>query len=154
MRELLSERPSSVHTPGAVGALIGAAALSAVPAAAAVLDQTGGRSLADHAEALYAPYGTEPDPALLYGLVYAVALVGLVLWLPVIRAVRSGRRSATALATVVAVVTVVTAALAVLLLSATEYGGLIFPPVWGILALLPPAAGVIAVVLLLRRRRL
>jgi hypothetical protein len=49
-------------------------------------------------------------------------------------------------------VAAITAALAVLLLASTEYGAQIFPPVWGILALLPPAAGVVASVLLLRRR--
>jgi hypothetical protein len=71
------------------------------------------------------------------------------LWLLVVRAVRSGRRSAPVLAVVVAMIT---AALAVLLLASTEYGAQIFPPVWGILALLPPAAGVATAVLLLRRR--
>jgi hypothetical protein len=33
----------------------------------------------------------------------------------------------------------------------TEYGALIFPPLWGILAMLPAAAGILAVVLLRRR---
>jgi hypothetical protein len=40
------------------------------------------------------------------------------------------------------------AALAVLLLTSTEYGAQVFPPLWGILALLPPAVGVSAVLLL------
>ena len=43
-------------------------------------------------------------------------------------------------------------AAALLLLASTEYGAQIFPPLWGILALLPPAAGALAVVLLRRRR--
>jgi hypothetical protein len=47
---------------------------------------------------------------------------------------------------------VVTAALAVLLLATTEYGAQIFPPVWGVLALLPAAAGIVTSALLLRRR--
>jgi hypothetical protein len=49
-------------------------------------------------------------------------------------------------------VTTVTAALALLLFTATEYGAQIFPPLWGILAILPAAAGILAAVLLRRRR--
>jgi hypothetical protein len=123
--------------------------LSAVLAGAAVVDQAGGQSLADHATAVYVPYGKDADPNLLYGLVYTLAAVGGLLWLLVFRAVRSHRRSAPVLA--VAVVAI-TAALALLLLVSTEYGAQILPPVWGILALLPPAAGVATSVLLLRRR--
>lgn len=66
-----------------------------------------------------------------------------------IRAVRSRRRSAPVLA---AAVTTITAGLALLLLVSTEYGAQIFPPLWGILAILPAAAGALAVVLLRRRR--
>jgi hypothetical protein len=108
----------------------------------------GSRSLADHATAMYAPYGKRPDPNLLYGLVCAVAAVGALLCLPVIRAVRSRRRSAPVLAVVV---TTITAALALLLLVSTEYGAQIFPPLWGILAILPAVARAFAVVLLRRR---
>jgi hypothetical protein len=124
--------------------------LSAVLAAAAVVDQTGGQSLTDHAAAVYAPYGEQPSSSLLYGLVYTVAAVGALLWMLVLRAVRSRRRSAPILA---AVVVTITAALAVLLLVSTEYGARIFPPLWGILALLPPATGVATTALLLRRRQ-
>ena len=66
-----------------------------------------------------------------------------------IRAVRSRRRSAPVLAVAV---TTITGALALLLLVTTEYGTQIFPPLWGILAILPAAAGALAVVLLRRRR--
>jgi hypothetical protein len=121
-----------------------AAALSVVLAAAAMVDQLGVHSLTDHATAMYAPYGKQPDPGLLYGLVYAVAVVGALLWLPVIRVVRSRSRLAPVLAVVVITVT---AALAMLLLGSTEYGAQVFPPLWGVLAILPPAAGVLAVVL-------
>jgi hypothetical protein len=127
--------------------VMSAVVLSVVLAVAAIIDQAGGRSLADHATAVYAPYGKEPDPNLLYGLVYTVAAVGAVLWLLVVRAVRS--RSRLALALDIVMVTI-TAAPAVLLLVSTEYGQQIFPPLWGVLALLPPAAGVIAAVLLSR----
>ena len=80
---------------------------------------------------------------------YTVAVAGALLWLPVIRAVRSRRRSAPVLAVVV---TTITAALALLLLASTEYGAQIFPPLWGILAILPAAAGALAVALLRRRQ--
>jgi hypothetical protein len=159
MRQSLSEtrrsysvppEPATRNWPAAARAVYLAVALSAVLAVAAVIDQAGGRSLADHAAAMYAPYGKRPDPDLLYGLVYSVAAAGALLWLPVIRAVRSGRRSAPVLAMVV---TTITAALALLLLASTEYGAQIFPPLWGILAILPTAAGALAVVLLFRRRQ-
>ncbi len=123
--------------------------LSVVLAAAAIVDQAGGHSLTDHATAVYALYGERPDPNLLYGLVYTVAVVGALLWLLVFGAVRSRSRSAPVLAVVVVTIT---AALAVLLLVSTEYGAPIFPPLWGILALLPPASGLSAAVLLFRRR--
>jgi peptidoglycan/LPS O-acetylase OafA/YrhL len=70
------------------------------------------------------------------------------LWLLVLRAVQSRGRSAPILAVVV---TAVTGALALILLGTSEYGTQIFPPLWGILAILPAAAGVLAVVLLRRR---
>ena len=70
------------------------------------------------------------------------------LWLPVVRSVRSHRRSAWVLAVVMSTIT---AALALLLLGTSEYGTQIFPPLWGILAILPAAAGTLAVVLLRRR---
>ena len=97
---------------------------------------------------MYAPYGKHPDPSLLYGLVYAVAAIGALLWLLVLRLVQSRGRSAPILTVVV---TTVTAALALLLLVSSEYGAQIFPPLWGILAVLPPAAGILAAVLLRRR---
>jgi len=157
MRQSLSEtrgtyslQPEPVRPgwPAASRAALLAVVLSAALAVVAIIDQAGGRSLADHVTAMYAPYGKQPDPDLLYGLVYAVAAVGALLWLAVIRAVRARRRSASVLAVVV---TAVTAALALLLFGVSEYGTQIFPPLWGILAILPAVAGVFAVVLLRRR---
>jgi hypothetical protein len=158
MRQSLSENRSiylSSWSPSAATrnwraagrAVLLAIALSAVLAVVAIVDQASGRSLADHVTAMYAPFGKRPDPGLLYGLVYAVAAVGALLWLLVVRAVRSHRRSAPVLAVVM---TVITAGLALLLLVASEYGSRIFPPLWGILAFLPAAAGALAVVLLRR----
>ena len=157
MRQSLSENrrtysqppePPTRNWPAAARAVKLAIVLSAVLVVVAIIDQTSSRSLADHATAMYAPYGKRPDPNLLYGLVYTVAAVGALLWLLVIRVVRSRRRWAPVLAVVV---TTITAALALLLLVSTEYGTQIFPPLWGILAFLPPAAGAFAVVLLRRR---
>ena len=159
MRQSLSENRSSyTHPPepttrnwrGAARAVLLAIVLSAVLVVVAIIDQTGGRSLADHVAAMYAPYGKRPDPSLLYGLVYAVAAIGALLWLLVLRVVQTRGRSAPILAVVV---TTVTGALALLMLVSSEYGAQIFPPLWGVLAVLPAAAGAVAVVLLRRRRR-
>jgi len=153
MRESLSLSASPIPTTrarrGAAGAAMSSVLLSAVLLVAAVVDQAGGQSLVDHAAAVYGPYGKEADPNLLYGLVYTVAVVDALLSLLVFRAARAHRRSAPILAVTTVVVT---AALAVLLLATTEYGAQIFPPVWGVLALLPAAAGIVTSALLLRRR--
>jgi len=153
MRESLSLSASPIPTirarRGAAGAAMSSVLFSAVLLVAAVVDQAGGQSLVDHAAAVYAPYGKEADPNLLYGLVYTVAVVDALLSLLVFRAAWAHRRSAPILAVTTVVVT---AALAVLLLATTEYGAQIFPPVWGVLALLPAAAGVVTSALLLRRR--
>jgi hypothetical protein len=130
--------------------LAAAVALSAALVAVGIVDQVGGRSLAEYSDAAYAPSGTRPAPGLLYGLVYTVGAVGGLLWLPVIRAVRSDRRWAAVPAVVVVAITV---ALAVLLLVSSEYGARIFPPLWGLLALLSPAAGMVAVGYLRRASR-
>jgi peptidoglycan/LPS O-acetylase OafA/YrhL len=124
--------------------------LSAVLVVVAIIDQAGGRSLAEHAAAIYTPYGKRPDPGLLYGLVYTVAAVGALLWLLVLRVVQSRGRSAPILAVVV---TTVTGALALLLFVSSEYGTQIFPPLWGVLAILPAAAGILAAVRLRSGRR-
>jgi hypothetical protein len=139
MRQSLSER-----------AIVAAVALSVVLAVAAVIDQVGARTLVDHATAVYAPHGKQPSSGLLYGLLYTVAVLGALLWLVVLRPARNHRRSAPVLAVVM---TVLTAALALLLLASAEYGSAIYPPLWGILALLPAVAGVVASASLIRRSR-
>lgn len=144
MRQSLSERPAPAR------AVTAAIALPVVLVVAALIDQAGGRSLANHAIAMYAPYGKAPSSGLLYGLLYTVAVVGALLWLVVLRPARNGRRSAPVLAVVMVVIT---AALALLLLTSAEYGSAIFPPLWGILALLSPVAGVVATVFLFRRSK-
>lgn len=159
MRQSLSENRSAyTHPPepaprnwrGAARAVLLAIVLSAVLVVVAIIDQTGGRSLADHVTTMYAPYGKRPDPSLLYGLVYAVAAIGALLWLLVLRVVQSRGRSAPILTVAV---TTVTAVLALLLFVSREYGAPIFPPLWGVLAILPAAAGILAAVLLRSGRR-
>jgi hypothetical protein len=159
MRQSLSENLSTyTHAPeptprnwrAAARAVLLAIVLSAVLVVVAIIDQAGGRSLAEHAAAIYAPYGKRPDPSLLYGLVYTVAAIGASLWLLVLRVVQSRGRSAPILTVAV---TTVTAALALLLLVSSEYGAQIFPPLWGVLAILPAAAGILAAVLLRSGRR-
>jgi hypothetical protein len=145
-----SSEPTTRNWRGAARAVQLAIALSAVLVVVAIIDQTGGRSLAEHAAAIYAPYGKRPDPGLLYGLVYTVAAIGALLWLLVLRVVQSRGRSAPILTVAV---TTVTAALALLLLVSREYGAAIFPPLWGVLAILPAAAGILAAVLLRSGRR-
>ena len=66
-----------------------------------------------------------------------------------LRVVQSRGRSAPVLTVVV---TTVTALLALLLFVPREYGAQIFPPLWGVLAILPAAAGILTAVLLRRRR--
>ena len=134
MRKSLSEKTAVV--------------LSLVLAAAAIVDQAGGQSLTEHADAMYASYGKQPSTGLLYGLLYAVAAANAVLWLIVLGVARSHRRAAAILAVLA---TAVSAVLAVVLLTASEYGDQLFPPLWGALALLPALAGTVATVLLFRR---
>lgn len=153
MRQSLSEKSGIPRAaPGgrrSTGYAVAAAmALSVVLAAAAIVDQSGGRTLVDHAAAVYASSGKRPSAGLLYGLVYSVAVIDVLLWLLVLRAARSHRRSAPVL-TVTGIV--VSAGLAALLLASSEYGERIFPPLWGVLAILPAVAGVVAATCLLRR---
>ena len=125
-----------------------AVALTAILALVALGDQLGGRSLEDHAVGIYAPKGKTLDPALLYGLVYVVAVVNGLLWWLVVRSARIGSRWAPALTATVATTT---ATLSVAMLVASEYGERIYPPLWGGLALLAPIMGGIALVPMVRR---
>ena len=128
---------------------LAAVASSGVLAAVALADQTGARTLAAHAGAVYGPYGVQPDPGLLYGLVHGVAAVDALLWLAVLATLRSRHRRVPAV--VAGAVVALTATLAVTLLAATEYGSTVFPLRWGALAALPAVVGAVAVPALLRR---
>ncbi|GAA2825348.1 hypothetical protein [Kribbella solani] len=124
-----------------------AVALSLAPAVAAIADQAGGRSLFNHASSAYAAYGKTITSGTVYGLMYGVAAFNLLLWLLVVALARTPRLIAAG-AAVTAVLLTITAALALLLV--TEYGVHPFPPLWGILALLPATAGALAVAALAR----
>ncbi|TWD82513.1 hypothetical protein FB561_3646 [Kribbella amoyensis] len=143
MRQSLSEK-SSASSPAVLAAVV----LSVALTVAAVIDQSGGQALVEHAEAAYASYGKAPSAGLLYGLLHTVAVVNVLLWLVVFGVARSKRRAAGVLA-VIAVL--ISASVAVVLLTASEYGERIFPPLWGVLAILPAVAGAFATARLFRR---
>jgi hypothetical protein len=147
---LRSSSTASRHRRLALVAAGAAALLSAALGVAALVDRLTGQSLADHATEVYAAHGEEPGPNLLVALVATVAVIGVGLWLLVVRAVRSDRWYAPVLA---GAVLLVTATLAVTLLTAAEYGERIFPLPWGGLALLGPAAGAVALVSMISQRR-
>ncbi|WP_350273881.1 hypothetical protein [Kribbella sp. HUAS MG21] len=143
MRQSLSEtRPGRGTAWLAVG-------LSLVLAVAAIVDQAGSRSLFDHSVSVYAPYGKEVQSGTVCGLVYAAAAFNALLWLGAAALARTPRPLALGAA---AVATLLTLTTALLLLFITEYGQHPFPPLWGLLALLPAVAGVLALTHLARRR--
>jgi hypothetical protein len=152
MRQSLSEKPGvrPIQSSGGRPAALLAVVLSALLAVVAIVDQAGGRSLIEHATTVYAPYDKHPTAGATYGLVYGVAVVNVLLWLLVTGLARSHRLIA---ASVAVVAFVLTATFGVVLLTATEYGVHPFPPLWGILALLPAVAGAVVPVVLLRRPR-
>ncbi|HEY9335172.1 MAG TPA: hypothetical protein VIQ79_12145, partial [Kribbella sp.] len=74
MRQSLSEGRTALLAVG----------LSLVLAVVAIVDQSGGRSLFDHAASVYAPYGKTITSGTVYGVVYAVAVVNALIWLAVV----------------------------------------------------------------------
>ncbi|MFT4201002.1 hypothetical protein [Gordonia sp. (in: high G+C Gram-positive bacteria)] len=129
-----------------------ATALIAVPcaallAAAAGVDQASTHQLIDHASAIYAPNGKTAAPAIVYGILYAVAAVSLTVWTTAALAARRRGLGIVALTTA----TVVTIASALGLFTVAEYGSVLYPPVWGLLALIPLIPGAAATVQLARR---
>jgi hypothetical protein len=139
MRQSLSEKRTALIAVG----------LSILLAALAIVDQAGSRSLADHAVSAYAAHGKSASTAALYGMLYGVAVLGALLWLLVAGLARSHRLIAAGIG-VLAVL--LTASLGVTMLTASEYGVHPYPPLWGLLALLPAIAGAVATALLFRRK--
>jgi hypothetical protein len=119
--------------------------LTVITLIALIIDQASGSSIADHVNALYAPLGLHPDPNVLFGYLYVIGGIGVLLWLTMIWGVRRDKRWARVVASFVLVVAT---SLALLVLFVSEYGGQIFPTLWGILGLLPCLAGLVAVILL------
>ncbi|ODT77389.1 MAG: hypothetical protein ABS76_26750 [Pelagibacterium sp. SCN 64-44] len=118
--------------------------------AVAALDQGGSQRLYAHTKAAYAAHGVSVDPALVYSIVYAVAVTMTLLWalmivLSRLRGVWPPFLSAGA--------TMITGVTALLLLTAAEYGERVFSPVWGGLMLVPTGLGIIATILLVRHAR-
>lgn len=140
MRQSLSEKRTALLAVG----------LSLVLAVVAIVDQSGGRSLFDHAMSVYAPYGKTVTSGTIYGLLYGVAVFNALVWLLVVALARTPRLVAAGVA-VLAVLLTLTAGLT--LLFVTEYGVHPFPPLWGILALLPAVAGALALAGFARSRR-
>jgi hypothetical protein len=138
------------RSPAAVRLVIGAVALSATLAVAALVDQMGAQTLIEHTTSIYASHTEEPGAGLVYGLLYGVAGLGVLLWTGVLQAARRFPRVGAAMS---GVATVVMATLAVVLLASNEYGQRVYPPVWGLVALLAPLAGALATVRLLSRGR-
>jgi len=126
-----------------------AVGLSVVLAVVALVDQAGGRTLADHATTAYAQHGKRASEGALYGLLYGVAVLDALLWLLVAGVARSHHLIAASLG-ILAVL--LTATLGALLLVSSEYGVHPFTPLWGVLALLPAVAGAVAVAQLFRQR--
>lgn len=148
MRQSLSETPVAGGQRGpAVFALWGAVVLSVVLAVAAIADQASIHALRDYSADMYARYDVAANPGALYAILYTVAIIGALLWLPAVLGARKRWAPAAAI-----VATVIAAGLALLVFTTAEYGEMLFPPVWGVLALLPALAGVLGVVLLFRRK--
>jgi len=125
-----------------------AAALSFVLAAVAVVDQSGGRSLEAYSVSMYESHGAHVESAVIYGVVYAVAGLLIVLWLLSLLASWASRRWSLG---VVILVTVLNASIVLAMLFVTEYGERVLPARWGAMAALPAAAGIVAIALLARR---
>ena len=139
MRQSLSEKRTALIAVG----------LSVLLAVVTIVDQAGSRSLLDHATSAYASHGNQASAAALYGLLYGVAVLDVLLWLAVAALARSHRLIAAVLGVVA---TLITASLGLTLLLASEYGVHPYTSLWGVLALLPAAAGAVATVLLFRRK--
>jgi hypothetical protein len=126
--------------------------LTVVAAVVPIVDQLTVHGIATHLNAVYAGTGV-PPPAASGPIVYLVVLevFGILAWLVTIQAVRRGRRWARPVATgLLAVATV----LAVMDLTASEYGTEPILPLWlGVVGLLPCLAGFVAIALMWRPTR-
>lgn len=123
---------------------------SALMFAITVIDQTGTQGLYGFTDAAYAAHGVVPDPSLVYGILYGVAIAITLIWAAMLLGLKLRGWWPAALS---AVATLITGILAILLLTATEYDERVFSPVWGLIAVVPTILGVVATVLLAREAR-
>lgn len=138
------DRRGAVTTMG-IGLLLTVIALIAL-----IIDQVNGDTLARHVEALYAPHDLDPDPNVLFGYLYVVGVIGILLWLATIWGIIQRKRGARVVATIVFVLGTSVALFNVFV---SEYGMQIFPTLWGVVGLLPSVAGLVAVIVLWRQGR-
>jgi hypothetical protein len=147
-------RPSAARATGSssrgvVGALYAAVGLELLGAAVPVVDLDARGTIAAHLQALYSPYGVPaPDASLVVVYLVAVGVVGALLWLAAIRALRRGWRWARLFSTAVLLGALAVAGAD---LTVSEYGQPILPTWLGLVGLLPCVAGLVAVILLWRR---
>lgn len=156
MRQSLSEQSDATprrrgqgHRLAAVliWAAVGA---SVVTLAIIVIDQTGARGLYEFTEAAYASHGVTPDVTLVYGILYGVAITIALVWVLMLVALKARGWWPSALSVAA---TLVTGTVAIVLLTASEYGEQVFSPVWGALAVIPTVLGVAATIGLVRDAR-
>jgi uncharacterized membrane protein YidH (DUF202 family) len=124
-------------------------ALTALALAVPVVDQLTVKSLAVHVHAVYAGYGVpEPPASVIVTYLVVVGAIGTVSWLIAIWAIRHHRRWARPVATALFLLAT---GLAVVNLTASEYGNQTVLPQWlGLVGLLPCLAGLVAVIPLWR----
>lgn len=123
---------------------------SVVAFATIFIDQTGARSLYEFTDAAYASHGVTPDATLVYGILYGVFLTVTLIWVLMLVALKARGWWPSALSVAA---TLVTGTVAILLLTASEYGEQVFSPVWGVLALIPTVLGILATIGLVRDAR-
>lgn len=137
--------PRAAPTAMGIGLLLTAGMLIAL-----IVDQATVHSIANHVDALYAPFDLHPDPNVLFGIQYVIGAIGILLWLTTMRAVLRNKRGSRVVSSIVFLAA---ASLALLVLVVSEYGTQIFPPQWGVLGLLPSVAGLVAVIAMWTPRR-
>lgn len=135
---------------GAVTAMGIGLLLTVIALIALIIDQVRGQTLARHVQTLYAPHDLNPDPNVLFGYLYVVGVIGILLWLATIWGIIQHKRGARVVATTVFVLG---SSVALFNIFVSEYGMQIFPTLWGVLGLLPSVAGLLAVIILWRQGR-
>ena len=135
---------------GAVTAMGIGLLITVIVSIALIIDQLNGQTLVRHVQVLYAPHDLNPDPNILFGYLYVVGVIGILLWLATIWGIIQRKRGARVVATIVFVLG---SSVALFNVFVSEYGMQIFPTLWGVLGLLPSVAGLVAVIVLWRQGR-